>query len=267
MSVITVFVFVIGLLVGSFLNVVILRWGTGVSAFSGRSRCAHTGRVLPWYDLVPVVSFVLLRGRSRFSGKALSMQYPFVELLTGVLFVGVYLLFVSLHPLFYLDVVLLLQFLIALMIMSVLVVIAMYDLRTQIIPDKLSFLFAFLSLVYSFLVYGVGDEFVGVFLAGPVLAVPFAFLWLVSKGTWMGFGDAKLAWGIGWFLGMVSGLSAILLAFWIGAVVAVFLLVVGKVSKVLFKDMGLKSEIPFAPFLIIGTLLVFFFDVQALMLF
>ena len=62
-------------------------------------------------------------------------------------------------------------------------------------------------------------------------------------------------------------ISAILLAFWIGAVVAVFLLVVGKVSKVLFKDMGLKSEIPFAPFLIIGTLLVFFFDVQALMLF
>lgn len=267
MSLSAVFVFIIGLLVGSFLNVVILRWGTGVSAFSGRSRCVHSGNVLPWYDLVPVVSFVLLRGRSRFSGKALSIQYPLVELLTGVLFTGVYLLFMSWNPLFFVDVVLLFQFALALAIMSTLVVIAMYDLRTQIIPDMLSLLFAVLSFIYSFLVFGVSGEFAWVLLAGPVLAFPFAFLWFVSQGAWMGFGDAKLAWGIGWFLGLMPGLSAILLAFWIGAVVAICLLVIGKVSKVFFKGMGLKSEIPFAPFLIIGTLLVFFFNIQALSLF
>ncbi len=262
------FVLIIGLLVGSFLNVVILRWGTALPFWRGRSVCAHTGKVLPWYDLVPVFSFIALRGRSRFNGESLSMQYPFVELLTGLLFFGTYTVFAKENIFFFLDSISMLQFLITLAIVSVLIVIGVYDMRTKIIPDELSFTFAALSLVNIFLLYGTrifSSDSLWHLAAGPILAFPFAFLWFVSRGTWMGFGDAKLSWGIGWFLGLVAGTSAIMLSFWIGAVIGILLILVGKVGSWLpvSKKLSLKSEIPFAPFLILGTLLVFLWNINA----
>ena len=98
-------------------------------------------------------------------------------------------------------------------------------------------------------------------LAGPLLALPFALLWFFSRGKWIGFGDAKLALGIGWFVGYIGGPSAIALGFWIGAVVSVGLLMWSKITQ---KGVVIDrhTEIPFAPFLIIGLALVFFLQID-----
>ena len=134
---------------------------------------------------------------------------------------------------------------------SLLVVIAVYDLRHKIIPDSLSFTFcllAFLSLFFSFNHIPTFLQF----LSGPLIAFPFAFFWLVSAGKWMGLGDAL---GIGWLLGLSLGFSALVFAFWLGAIVGVSLIIFSK-------KYGLKSEIPFAPYLILGTFLAFIFSLS-----
>ena len=149
---------------------------------------------------------------------------------------------------------------IELAVISVLMVAAIYDARHKIIPDPLS---------YSFIALALASAFIGgpslahaphiwTLLAGPILAAPFALLWLVSKGTWIGFGDAKLALGIGWLLGMNGGTNAIILAFWIGAAAAVswLLFTKGRIER--------RAEIPFGPFLMLGCLIVLFFHVTVL---
>lgn len=100
-------------------------------------------------------------------------------------------------------------------------------------------------------------------LAGPALALPFFLIWLFSKGQWMGLGDPKLMLGIGWFLGPIMGLSAIILAFWIGAGYALILIALTKCKWHNLK-ISRKTEVPFAPFLILGFLLVFFFNIDIL---
>ena len=93
------------------------------------------------------------------------------------------------------------------------------------------------------------------FLSGILLALPFAFIWLISKGTWMGLGDAKLALGLGWLLGLSRLLSGAVVAFWSGAIIG-FLLIV------FTKKYGMKSEIPFAPFLVLGVFIAFLFELS-----
>ncbi|MEX2029200.1 MAG: hypothetical protein WD963_01830, partial [Candidatus Paceibacterota bacterium] len=97
------------------------------------------------------------------------------------------------------------------------------------------------------------------FLSGFFIAAPFALLWLVSRGAWMGLGDAKLVLGFGWFLGLFSALSAVVMAFWIGSVIGISLIVVSKLNRS-YGGYGMKSEIPFAIYLALGALLAFIFD-------
>ena len=268
------FIFIIGLFVGSFLNVVIMRWGTRKSFVFGRSMDVGTGTPLPWYDLVPILSFVWLRGRSRFSGKPLSRQYPVVEILTGVLFSGIYWkLFVADYA-YTIDVFSITLLLSYLAIISILIVIAFYDLRTKIIPNLLVYAFILLSGLTLFMHHGLELFTRGGFLeilAGPILVFPFAFLWFVSRGAWMGYGDAKLAWGIGWFLGLLLGISAVILSFWIGAIISLALIGLKKLLderlSFLSENFTIKSEVPFAPFLVVGTLIVFYFNINVLLLF
>ena len=109
-----------------------------------------------------------------------------------------------------------------------------------------------------------GFGFSSTFWAGPILAFPFVFLWIISQGRWLGLGDAKLALGIGWFLGLVKGSSAIILGVWAGAFVGLLLISLSKINNskrlsFLTKNFTIKSELPFAPFLILGATLVFFF--------
>jgi prepilin signal peptidase PulO-like enzyme (type II secretory pathway) len=257
--------FIFGLIIGSFLNVVIFRLNTQ-KTFGGRSACLSCQHQLSWYELIPLFSFVFLRGRCKNCKTKISIQYPVVEFTVGLIFA---LLFLKFQDAFFLD-ILTFSFTYAYyaIMSSLLVVIAVYDIRHKIIPDVLSIVFGILAFVGLFLFStGGGSAFGGnnifsvhvptllEFLSGLIIAAPFALLWLVSRGSWMGLGDAKLAIGLGWLFGIYSAFSGIVIAFWIGAIVGIMLVTFSK-------KYGMKSEIPLAPYLVLGTLLVFLFNLS-----
>jgi len=139
-------------------------------------------------------------------------------------------------------------------VFSILIVIAVYDYYHQIIPNLFVWIFNGLAFVGLFFLSRGNELFFNWnnLIAGAVLFSFFALLWLVSRGRWMGFGDAKLALGIGWLLGMTFGIIAITLAFWIGAIVGVALIYLSK------NKYGIKSAIALGPFMILGTAISFF---------
>lgn len=249
-----VIVFILGTIIGSFLNVVIYRYNSGSSPLKGRSQCFACGKTLSWYELIPIFSFLLQRGRCRGCKTKLSLQYLLVEVLTGLMFVSVFLVHKSMLESGYLVVV-----------FSILLVIAVYDFRHQIIPDGLVAVFAllsiwwFISTVPGGLARAIHFPYYWTLIAGPMLFFPFWFLWFVSKGRWLGLGDGKLALGIGWFLGATLGASAVMLAFWIGAAYALTIMAIQKIGgHILGTRLSMRSEIPFGPFLILGTIVVYF---------
>lgn len=253
------FIFLLGTLIGSFLNVVIYRFNTGKSVVKGRSICMTCNHNLRWYELIPLFSFLIQSGKCRRCASKISHQYPLVEFFTGVVFVliatkFIYLLDVS----FWMYVFIVVFFM---LIFSLLIVISVYDLRHKIIPDKLVYIFIFASFLSIFINYsGVGNllsfpTFANL-ISGPVLALPFVLIWYFSRGRLMGLGDGKLILGLGWFLGMLPGICALFLSFWIGTVVGLGLMLMNK------GKMNMKTEIPFAPFLIISIFITFFFSLD-----
>lgn len=246
MGLIYILIFVFGAIIGSFLNVVIDRWNTGMG-LGGRSKCDSTGKPLTWYELIPVVSYIIQGGKSRHSKTPLSIQYPLVEMGTGFVFVLIFLKFWPLAFRFPPDFVFGVLF--YCIVFSILTVIFVYDLKHKIIPDFFVWIFNLLALLNVLVFY---PNFLHI-IAGPIIALPLFLLWFVSKGKWIGFGDVKFALGMGWMLGISSGFSALLISFWIGAVVGIVLLI----SKILK-----NHEIPFAPFLIIGTFLTFLYNID-----
>jgi len=236
--------FIFGLIIGSFLNCVIYRLEEGKSFLKGRSFCPHCKHVLGLLDLIPVFSFIFLKGKCRYCDKKISRQYPLVELFTGILFFSICFKFGvwNLESFYYL------------LISSLLVIVFVYDLKHYIIPDGVIYAAILASLVYN-LSYSLlmSDNFrflLDSFLAAFLAAGFFLIIVLVSKGKWMGAGDIKLAFLMGLFLGWPNILIALFSAFFIGAVVGVGLII--------FKKKGLKSEIPFGPFLVSGTMLSLF---------
>lgn len=215
--------------------------------------CSNT---LCWYELIPLFSFICLGGRCLNCKTKISFQYPLVELASGAIFA---ILFLKFQDLFWTNTLVFAgTYAFYVLMFSILLIIAVYDIKHKIIPDILSFVFgllAFISLfVFNNFVFSLHLPSLFSFLSGVIIATPFAALWLVSKGAWMGLGDAKLALGIGWFLGFSLSLTSLLLSFWIGAIIGVILLIFSK-------RYGIKSEIPFAPFLVLGTFLAFMFEV------
>ncbi len=263
-----------GALIGSFLNVVIYRHNTGLSVAHGRSQCFVCGKKLHWYELIPVVSFILQKGRCRGCKTKVSWQYPFVELTTALLFLAVVYRQISLYDIFsgIPDGLVYSVFLVFyyFCVVSLLVIISVYDIRHKIIPN--SFVYAFIVLAvakllfftYLFAIPPSTADWLN--LCAPILvAAPFAFLWWVSKGMWMGFGDAKLAFGIGALLGFPFGLSAVVIGFWVGALYGLVMVALSTFAPHYTQTkIKLSSEIPFAPFLIIGVLIVLFTRVDVL---
>jgi len=219
--------FILGISFGSFLNSVIYRLENKESIIKGRSHCPYCGKTLSWFELIPLVSFLLQKGRCRHCQKRISWQYPLVELATGILFAfittNVFVLFV----------------------VSCLVVIFVYDLKHYIIPDKIIYpaiIVAILYNLYSLFYYN--------FLAAIIAGAFFLFIILISRGKWMGVGDFKLAIFMGLVLGWPNILVALFLAFLVGASVSVVLIIL--------KRKTLKSEIPFGPFLAGATIATIF---------
>lgn len=225
----------------------------------GRSICMTCNRNLRWYELIPVLSFLIQKGKCRRCASRISHQYPLVELLTGLIFALISFKFLPIIDIsFWLYLIITILFV---FIFSILIIISVYDLRHKIIPDKLVYLFIFISFVSIFINYsGIGAILIRPtlinFISGPVLSLPFVLLWLLSKGRLMGLGDGKLILGIGWMLGLLSGLGAIILSFWIGTIISLSIMYFSS------KKMNMKSEIPFAPFLIASTFISFLFNLD-----
>ncbi|MDP4010390.1 MAG: prepilin peptidase [Candidatus Spechtbacteria bacterium] len=288
MFLIVVFAFVFGLLAGSFLNAVIYRLPSPAlrqaglrsagSVVRGRSHCPKCGKILSWYELLPVISFLIQRGRCRGCKKNISFQYPLVELATGILFALVIFNYqfsllrqgfggqaiINEFSIFNF------QFLISLAIMwavmSGLIVIFVYDLRHYIIPDKILFPLILVALFAKTFNFWIVDYWklienwslkivnfellISALLVGVLTALPFALLHFASRGRWMGFGDVKFAFFMGVLLGWPNILLALFLGFNLGAIAGIALILAGKKK--------LKNQIPFAPFLILGTLTTLF---------
>lgn len=262
--------FILGTIIGSFLNVVSLRHNTG-QTLSGRSFCFSCGKTLAWYELVPVLSFIFQRGRCRGCGSKISWQYPSVEVITGILFLALsqkflYFFLVSLNTgignLY--NIGSLLSLVTYATLFSILIAIGVYDIKHKIIPDKLVYLFIFIAFLRTVVValsatFIFGDSFVSVLpdlLAGPIVALPLFLLWFFSKGRAMGFGDVKLTLGLGWMMPVWGAVAALMMSFWVGGVIGVILLFLFS------KKITMKTEVPFAPFLILGTILAFFYEIN-----
>lgn len=218
---------------------------------------------LAWYELIPLFSFVGLKGRCRSCKNKISFQYPLVELVAGLVFATIFLKFQDLFfinpPSFSAT------YIYYALMFSLLLIIVAYDLRHKIIPDSLSLIFGLLAFAGLFFfnnsIFGFSFHVPSIleFLSGILIALPFSALWLVSGGAWMGLGDAKLALGLGWFLGLPLALSALVLSFWTGTIIGVSLVLM---SKVYHLGYGMKSEIPFAPYLALGAFLAFIFELN-----
>ncbi len=257
----------LGLIIGSFLNALSFRFNTGAKFFSprgmgGRSRCMHCRHTLHALDLVPVLSYAFLGGKCRYCGAKISPQYPLVELAAAALAGGVY----ATHPVLTANALNPLPFIFWLSVWMTLLFIVIYDIKHTIIPWSCSCLLAALAVLLLFvnldsLQFSVPGMWV--LLAGPLLVLPLFLLSLFSGGTWMGWGDSALELSLGWLiavpLGFSAGITALCLGFWIGAVVGVVLL---GLSRLGFFGYTIRSEIPFAPFLVLGALLAYFFHVD-----
>lgn len=236
-------IFIFGLLVGSFLNAVIHRLSSGQSILEKSSRCPRCGHELHWIDLIPLLSFFLLRGRCRYCGKPISWQYPVVELTTAIVFVIIYYKFLVSTPPFFppqawggvRGEVELLFF--QLIFASFLIVIFVYDLKHYLILDKV-----LLPAVISALGYDIWfKNFQAGLWGAGLLAGFFALLYLVSRGRWIGAGDIKLAVFLGFLVPYPATLALFFLAYLAGAIVSVGLLAAG--------GKKLTDRIPFGTFL------------------
>ena len=222
--------FLFGLVIGSFLNVVIARLPEGKSVLRPRSACPGCGAAIAWYDNIPVLSFALLRGRCRACGMAIPRRYPIVEAATGAAFALAYGL-LGPTP----------DFVVAAALLAALIAITAIDLSHQIIPDVIT-LPGILAGVLSNLATGRVawlESLLGIVVGGGIFLV----IILASRGG-MGGGDMKLGAMLGAFLGWKLGLLALLLGVLTGGIVALCLLMLGR--------KGRKEAIPFGPFLALG---------------
>jgi leader peptidase (prepilin peptidase) / N-methyltransferase len=254
-----------GVIIGSFLNVYIYRFHTGKS-LAGSSHCLSCGTNLRWFELFPLLSYLALRARCLTCGCRIPSRYFLVELATGLLFA------LTLTLTLEVALVLLWWF-----ILSVLVVIVVYDLYHFIIPDKLTILLTIAALVfqgYAFLVHGVSLETIGwTVLAALGGSAFFLFLWVISKGRWLGFGDVKLAFPLGLLVGPTAVFSFVVLSFWIGAIISLGIIAwswLGRGKDGLHlpsRSLTMKSAVPFAPFLVASGLVTLFTSFNVLALF
>ncbi len=265
--VITLVIFILlGLITGSFLNVLIYRLENKKrKTLFGRSFCPSCGQQIAWYDNIPIISWLVLGGKCRKCGKQISSQYPLVELATGFLFAAIGLKFLFLGALHIgidsgqarMTAPDILNLLFWLFFTAGLIVIFVYDFKHQIIPNEIIYTLLAAGLVFvgvDTLFFGGYQYLIDHLLSGLLAGGFFYALAAVSKGKWMGGGDIKLVAFMGLVLGWQGLLAALYFSFVLGAVFGLSALVAHKKA--------LSSRIPFGPFLVAGTFVGLFFGEQ-----
>ena len=244
-------IFILGLCFGSFANVLIYRIPENKSIIFPGSLCKNCGNPILWYDNIPILSFILLRGKCRYCKTAISIQYPIIELLTALLLI---LLWVKLN-----DIILFFGYAVFIFI---LIIISVIDYRYRIIPDILSIPLIFIGLIFSLinrflgsnLILKFGNSFLGI-LCGIII---FYLIGIIGekffKKEVLGGGDIKLVGAIGSFLGLNAMLISIFIGSLIGTLFSIILIYGFKKSK-------WNDYIPYGPFLSLGSIiyLLFFF--------
>ncbi len=255
-----ILLFAFGTLIGSFLNVLIDRLPFEKS-INGRSYCDQCRHQLAWYDLIPIVSFIVLKGNCRYCGKKISWFYPFVEIVTGLAFVFVFFgnIQYPIPNIYYLQDIQHLIFDIQKLfilfgywgIFSCLIVIFFSDLKYHLIPDQIQlalFIFGLIFLTFERQIFYLA--FFNHIIAALIVALPIFLIYFLTNGKAMGFGDVKLAFNIGFLLGVKAGFLALYFGFITGGIFGLFLILLGRKK--------FKSKIPFGPFLVFGILIMFF---------
>lgn len=280
-----IFSFVLGTIVGSFINVVVERIDTKESIFFSRSHCPYCKKILCWWELIPVLSYFYLKGRCSFCKKKISFQYPLVEFTTGLIFLflsGRILRFPFINTFNFLTgfswvkLILLINFLFLFYWVFVLVTVSVYDIKKYLILNEVLIPSIILSLIwriilgiflvfdktnlisqffhylgaYSYL-FGFFSYWFSLLLGIAISTGIIAFIAFVSKERAMGWGDVILALFIGLIVGYPEALIALIIAFLIGGFTSLIL--------IYLKKRTLKSYLPFAPFLSLGALLVILF--------
>lgn len=245
---ILILVFVLGTIAGSFINC--LAWRINQEeTILGRSYCPKCKHTLSSFDLFPILSFAFLKGKCRYCKEKISWQYPLVEILTGLAFVFVYhytgfdLLTFDLQNIKFYE--LIFRWLLSMLLLTAFI----YDLKYFIIPDGITF--SAITLTVLWIIVGF---FAGYYTKMQVLSFLFAglgssfflfCLWFFSQGKAMGFGDVKLAFLLGLFLGYPVIIPALFASFFIGALTGIVLIFLRKKK--------MRSEVPFGPFLVMGA--------------
>lgn len=252
-------VFALGLCVGSFLNVCIYRMPYELSVIKPSSRCGKCKTPIAWYDNLPVISYLLLKGTCRHCGESFSPRYMLVELLTGVCFVLAFMRF-------YQNTSPAVTVFFAFVLTAFLIAIAFIDIDHFIIPDEFSISGIFIGLVFSFLNpdflgYETALESVGFSLLSAVAAG--AMLWLVGeagtrvfKKEALGMGDVKLLAMLGAFMGLRLALLALFFSALSGTVISVLMMLLGKLKT--------GQHIPYGPYLSVGGFVAFLWGRQIL---
>lgn len=238
-----VIIFILGLAAGSFVNVIVARHNNKDSALMGRSKCPHCQHKLMWYNLIPIFSFIWLKARCAYCGKSISPQYLIVELLGGIGFLVLFSTGLSTVIFIWLAI-----------LFSISLAIGAYDIKYLILPD--SFLLAFLLwLILGNVLFWRDTIVIGV-LSGFILASFFLVLFLVSKGKWIGGGDIKLGALLGFWLAWPDIAIMFMITYILGALIALALL--------LFKKASRNSQLPFAPFMLSSSFIVFLWGQEIL---
>lgn len=231
-----ILIFFLGVIVGSFLNVCIYRIPEGISIITPGSFCPICKHHLSWRDNIPLLSFILLKGRCRYCGGRISLQYPLVELITGIIFL-----------LFYLKFDLSFNFFIFISVSSLLLIAMFIDLRFMLLPDIVMYPSIIIGVFYTIvtrLPYNL--------LTAVGFAVGFYLLGVIFKGG-LGLGDVELIAIISLLLGFYGTLSVVIISSLTGTMYGLYLIKKGRA--------GLKSRVPFGPFLITSFLLVSIFNI------
>lgn len=244
------FVAILGLIIGSFLNVIILRLHSGESSAKGRSHCPQCRHNLESRDLVPVLSFIWLRGKCRYCQTKISWQYPLVEVSVAILFVLAFMVDFGKVQAF--DLRLALFIIRDFFVISALVVIFVYDLRWMLIPDSVVLPAIILVLALNiFLGYDLFNLILGLVVGFGF----FALQYFVSNGRWIGGGDLRLGALLGVLLGWPVAVLTLLLSYIFGGlVVTPIYLLLGKVNQ--------KHQLPFGVCLVPVIIFCLFFGQQ-----